>query len=81
MPSGLSHVTERFAHVQTHAVRLFERSEDFRELCEEYGACVEAAKGLEASGPQREPLRREYAALRLRLEGEILRYLKESSGP
>jgi len=55
---------------------LFEDDEAFRELCEEYQACSETAERLVAS-PGREALRKEYAALRLRLEGELLRFLAE----
>jgi hypothetical protein len=70
-------VLERFPNVQSQATHLFERDEGFRELCEEYEACTTAADRLEASAPRQEQLRREYAALRLRLEGELLRYLQE----
>ena len=73
-------VTERFPNVQEDAKQLFARDEAFRELCEEYEACTQAAERLEGRLEQ-EPLRREYGALRLRLEGELLRYLQEHRGP
>ena len=53
----------------------FARDPDFRDLCEEYGACATTVARLE----QRESsdLRREYGALLLRVERELLRYLEE----
>lgn len=70
-------VAERFPQVEMETVRLFERDEDFREVCLEYQACTESVARFEAAGPSSESLRKEYAALLLRLEGELLRYLKE----
>ena|SRR5437868_14853371 len=72
---------ERFPHVQTLSLRLLEQHETFRELCEEYEACTEAAARFEHPGAN-DALRKEYNALRLRLEGELLRYIAEhdSSG-
>ena len=69
-------LSERFPHVQTEAQNLFDRNEAFRELCEEYEACAEALERFEASRPAQDPMRLEYAALRLRLEGEVLWYLQ-----
>jgi hypothetical protein len=74
-------VMERFPNVQADAQQLFARDEAFRELCEEYEACNQAAVRFASSGLEQEPLRREYTALRLRLEGELLRYLQEHRGP
>lgn len=78
MHACLELVSEQFPHVKERAARLFGRDESFRELCEEYEACVGAARRLGASGPDQEAIRREYQALQLRLEGELLRYLQES---
>ena len=78
MPACLKLVSEQFPHVQERAVMLFGRDEGFRELCEEYEACVGAERRLGASGPDQEAIRREYKLLQLRLEGELLRYLQES---
>ena len=55
---------------------LFGRDEAFRELCEEYEACVGASQRLDAARPEQGAMQREYVALRLRLEGELLRYLR-----
>jgi hypothetical protein len=70
---------ERFPHVQATSLLLLKRHETFRDLCEEYEVCSEAAERLERE--QRDaPLREEYGALRLRLEGELLRYIEEHGG-
>jgi hypothetical protein len=69
---------ERFPYVQALVVKRCEKQESFRELCEEYWACSEALARLERPGAE-EGLRSEYGALRLRLEGELLRYIAEQS--
>lgn len=78
MHACLKLVSEQFPHVRERAVLLFGRDEAFRELCEEYEACVGAAQRLDASRPEQGAMQREYVALRLRIEGELLRYLQES---
>ena len=72
-PSALRLVEERLPQVRDGVARLFGRDEDFRDLCEEYEACVTTLARL-GSG---DPLRKEYGMLQLRLEGELLRYLQE----
>lgn len=69
---------ERFPHVQALALKRCERQESFRELCDEYCACNEILSRLERPGAE-QSLRIEYGALRLRLEGELLRYIAEQS--
>jgi hypothetical protein len=69
-------VLDRFPHVQSASLRLLERNESFRELCEEYEACAAATERLAAT----EAIRKEYEALRLRLEGELLRYIADFGG-
>jgi hypothetical protein len=69
---------ERFPHVQALALKRCEKQDSFRELCEEYWACNEVLTRLERPGAE-ESLRTEYGALRLRLEGELLRYIAEQS--
>lgn len=71
---------ERFPHVRTVSLDLLRRHEAFRDLCEEYEACTETCERLERSGSD-EPLLKEYTALRLRLEGELLRYIEEHESP
>jgi hypothetical protein len=77
MPSSLQLVSEQFPNLRERVACLFERDELFRELCEDYEACAGALAGQPAS----EGLRREYRALQLRLETEVLRYLREDAEP
>ena len=58
-------------------MRLFERDEEFRELCEEYQCCTETVVRIESSTDASQAMRHEYSALLLRLEHELLRYLEE----
>ncbi len=73
MPSSLQLVSEQFPHLRERVACLFERSEIFRELCDDYETCADAL----ARQPASDGLRREYAALQLRLETELLGYLRE----
>jgi len=77
MSSSLQLVSEQFPHLRERVACLFERHEIFRELCEDYETCAEAL----ARQPASEGLRREYSALQLRLETELLRYLHEDAEP
>lgn len=70
-------LTERFPHVKAVALQLLMQQETFRELCEEYEACTKAAERLEGATAADDRLRKEYSALRLRLEAELLRYIAE----
>jgi len=74
MTSSLELVTGQFPQLRDQVRRLHEEDELFRELCEDYATCALALdrQDFEAS------LRREYAALRLRLETELLGYLHEA---
>jgi hypothetical protein len=74
-------VQERFAGLRERATRMFEREEVFRDLCEDYEACIAAAARLESSGLATEALRGQYVALQLRLERELLRCLEEHPEP
>jgi hypothetical protein len=74
MTTSLTTVIERFPNARAQAAHLYDRDEDFRDLCEEYEVCRQAEERLAAS---QAAIRREYAALRLRLEGELLRYLEQ----
>jgi hypothetical protein len=75
--SSLKLVSERFGPLRDRAVRAFERDPDFRDLCDEYQACVETLASHEERPRSSEAVRREYAALLLRVEREVLRYLDE----
>jgi hypothetical protein len=77
MAPSLQRVSEQFPHLRERVACLFERDDIFRELCEDYEACAQALSQQERN----EDLRREYSALRLRLETELLAYLQEAEGP
>lgn len=77
MHPALKLVSERLPNVRDEAARLFESDEVFRELCDEYQVCSETVMRIEATPTVDGALQREYAALRLRLEGELLRHLAE----
>jgi hypothetical protein len=64
----------RFPHIEGISLQLLERDVTFRELCEEYAACTEVVERLAQSGSD-EAMLREYSALRLRVEGELLGYI------
>lgn len=66
----------RFPHLQSVSLQLLERDETFRELCEEYAACTEVIERL-TDAPSDDAMRREFSALRLRVEGELLRYISD----
>jgi hypothetical protein len=68
----------RFPHVQALALKRCEQDDSFRELCQEYWACSQVLERLERPNSEA-GLRTEYGALRLRLEGELLRYIAEQS--
>jgi hypothetical protein len=72
-------LTQRFPHVRDISLQLLTHHETFRELCEEYEACSEAAERLAHSDAD-DARRKEYSALRLRLEGELLSYITEQTG-
>ena len=69
-------IAERFPHVRLVSLELLMKDETFRELCEEYEVCTAAVERL-ARPVSDETMLREYAALQLRLEGELLRYLSQ----
>ena len=77
MHVSLNRVIERFPNVRERAQVQFGRDVDFQDLCEQYRECCDALDRLESRDDSATPLRNEYAALRLRLESELLRYLEE----
>jgi hypothetical protein len=70
-------VNERFQQVREQTAVLFERDESFRDLCEDYEVCAKTVARLESCRVTAQGIRSEYAALLLRLERELLRYLEE----
>ena len=81
MVPSLRLVTEQFPLLRDRVACLFERDDVFRELCEDYEICAGAIARLEAPDAGPEALRMEYAALRLRLETELLRHLHDAEEP
>ena len=69
-------VHDLFPHMRTVLDRVLEESESFRDLVEEYGLCTEVLEQPTQHGRPNPPVK-EYAALRLRLEGELLQYLRD----
>jgi hypothetical protein len=76
MTTPLQLVSDQFPHLKERVADLYTRDAVFRELCEDYETCT-VSLGRQAS----EPLRREYGALRLRLETELLAYLHQDCDP
>ncbi len=77
MTPSLRRVSEQFPHLRERVACLFERDDIFRELCDDYEACAQALSQQERNVD----LRREYSALRLRLETELLAYVQEAEQP
>ncbi len=73
----LTLVIEHFPDLRNEVADLFAQDEVFRELCEDYESCSQALARQESN----EALRREYTALRLRLETELLGRLHDAEGP
>jgi len=70
---------QRFPHLQVVSLQLLMQNAAFRELCEEYEVCNRATENLARTGSD-EAMLREYKALRLRLEGELLGYMSQQGG-
>jgi hypothetical protein len=76
-PSSLTLLSERFPHVREWAVRLYGQDESFRDLCQDYEECAGTVARFESAGFPSAAIRREYTALLMRLERELLRFLEE----
>ena len=77
MDASLSLVRDRFREVQVRMTELYGLDGEFRDLCDEYAVCAQTVSRLESRGPSSAAMRREYVALLLRVERELLRYLEE----
>jgi hypothetical protein len=75
--TSLTLVIDHFPDLRQEVACLFEQDDVFRELCEDYEACSQALARQESN----EALKREYAALRLRLETELLGRLHDAERP
>lgn len=71
-------LSRRFPSLAEKLQGLLETDETLRELCEDLEACEDAVARLDKGGGGTAALSKEYAALRLRLERELLRHLEES---
>ena len=76
MTTCLDLVSEQFPHLKERVASLFKSDAVFRELCEDYETCT-----LTLTRQTAQELRREYSALRLRLETELLAYLHNDCDP
>jgi hypothetical protein len=77
LPSSLTLLSERFPHVRERAAWLYGQDESFRDLCQDYEECAGTVARFEAGGSTSAAIRKEYAALLMRLERELLRFLEE----
>jgi hypothetical protein len=80
MNTSLRLLQQRFPEVGERVAAAFARDEDFRDLCADYEACVSVLGRLGEEANATEAMRREYSALLLRLERELLRSLEEQAG-
>jgi hypothetical protein len=74
--SGYASVLERFPENRGALQRLFESSQSFQSLCEEYEECLIALRyWRESSLPEAADFRNEFSSLLSELEDEILEHL------
>ena len=77
--TSLFTVLKRFPDCGDTVIRLFNESESFQIMCEDYRRCAAALRHWNHSASEEAPARREeYAALLRDLEAEILQNLTES---
>lgn len=74
----LRYVMERFSERKLRINKLYLNSEDFRQICTDYYACVNMLIQLSTDDEQTSTAA-EYKALKLSLESEILNYLDNFS--
>ncbi len=77
MTTSVDLVSRLFPNLGDRVAALYGRDDVFRELCDEYSICLAAVDRATSSGSP--AMRAEYAALRLRLEAELLQQLEEFS--
>jgi len=76
--TSVFNVVRRFPDRKDAVKRLFNKSETFQTVCEDYRKCAVALEHWKHSTSEEAPIRRaEYAALLQDLEGEILQSLDE----
>jgi hypothetical protein len=67
---------QRFPNIPSVSLKLLGRQETFRDLCDEYAVCSEMLERLQLTESS-DAIRKEFSALQLRLEGELLRYISK----
>ena len=80
MAESVKRLRERFPHLRNLSLTLLGKDETFRELCEEHTVCTEVIERLTRSGSD-DAMLREYSALRLRIERELLDYMSAHPDP
>lgn len=75
--TGLSLITDRFPEERQSLRRLFQESQSFQSLCNDYQECLAALQNWQQSTAEEAPAwRDEYAHLLLELEQEVRQYLE-----
>ena len=69
---------ERFSNHKEALTRLFDEDDEFRGLCDDYRDCIAYLERTVDPTPGSEALRKEYSALQLRLEMELLQYIEKA---
>lgn len=67
---------DRFLGIDPAFRQLLQHDGTFRELCEEYAVCTETLERLVRDASD-SAMVREFCVLRLRIEGELLRYVSD----
>ncbi len=76
--AGFVSVVERFPERREELRRLFETSQPFQALCDEYEVCLTALRyWRESDLPEAPEFRNEFSSLLSELEQEILDHLRE----
>ena len=74
----LLHVTNRFPAFHEKVVDLYNRSEEFQGLCNDYSLCIKSLEQWKARIENDQKCLVEYKDLKVSLEQEICRFLEKS---
>jgi hypothetical protein len=75
---ALSTVREHFPDHEKLLTRLFDEDDEFRGLCDDYRDCLAYLARTRAPSATSESLRKEFSALQLRLETELLQCIENA---
>ena len=75
---ALSTVREHFPDHEKLVTRLFDEDDEFRGLCDDYRDCLAYLARTRPPSGASESLRKEFTALQLRLETELLQYIEQA---